>query len=339
MNTSRRPISTRRSTPLKIDTISNIAPVAPCRHQSRRAPYTRAMQFSAPLRSTPQPAANSASKRTSAGGFFLRGLGVILPSVLTIWILVAAFRFVDTNIAAPINAGLRLGIASFVDERSGPFAPTEFQLSEERLRAERLRLDASDAAVQSRVIRSNIDAWWAARWYLDLTGLALAIVTVYILGRLVGGYIGRRLLRAFEAGLLTVPGIRSVYPALKQVVEFLFGSENKKLQFNRVVMIEYPRPGLWQMGLVTGDATPEITATCGDAVTVFVPNSPAPFSGWTVTVPRTDVREIPITVDEALRYLVSAGVVSAGTGPAGANKAHGSVERSRENGPASAAGN
>jgi uncharacterized membrane protein len=93
------------------------------------------------------------------------------------------------------------------------------------------------------------------------------------------------------------------------VVEFLFGGDSKKLNFNRVVMIEYPRPGLWQMGLVTGDATPEIAAACGDSVTVFVPNSPAPFSGWTVTVPRADVREIPLTVDEALRYLVSAGVV------------------------------
>jgi uncharacterized membrane protein len=109
-----------------------------------------------------------------------------------------------------------------------------------------------------------------------------------------------------------------VYPALKQVVEFLFGSENKKLNFNRVVMIEYPRPGLWQMGLVTGDATPEIVAACGDSVSVFVPNSPAPFSGWTVTVPRADVREIPISVDEALRYLVSAGVVVPGDKPVSA---------------------
>lgn len=266
------------------------------------------------------PAATTAPKRPSASGFFLRGLGVILPSVLTLWILVAAFRFVDTNIAAPINAGIRWGVAAFVDDASGPFAPTEVQLAEERARSERLRLELSESAVSHRVVRTNIDAWWAARWYLDLTGLVLAIATVYILGRLVGGYIGRRLLRAFEAGLLTVPGIRSVYPALKQVVEFLFGSENKKLQFNRVVMIEYPRPGLWQMGLVTGDATPEITATCGDSVTVFVPNSPAPFSGWTVTVPRTDVREIPITVDEALRYLVSAGVVSGGSEAAGTEK-------------------
>jgi uncharacterized membrane protein len=253
---------------------------------------------------------NATGKRGGAGRFFVRGLGVILPSVLTLWILVTAFRFVDSNIAGPINAGIRLAVSAVADAGAlAQFAPGDDQVAEEIARAQRLRLDDSRSAAVWRATRGNVDAWWEARWYLDLAGLVLAIVAVYALGRLVGGYLGRRLLAAFESGLLTVPGIRSVYPALKQVVEFLFGGDSKKLNFNRVVMIEYPRPGLWQMGLVTGDATPEIAAACGDSVTVFVPNSPAPFSGWTVTVPRADVREIPLTVDEALRYLVSAGVV------------------------------
>ncbi len=257
-----------------------------------------------------QAAEQAAGKRGGAGRCFIRGLGVILPSVLTLWILVTAFRFVDSNIAGPINAGIRLAVTAVAEGGALPqFVAGEDQIEEEIVRAERLRLDTSRGAASWRATRLNIDAWWEARWYLDLAGLVLAIVAVYVLGRLVGGYLGRRLLAAFESGLLTVPGIRSVYPALKQVVEFLFGGDSKKLNFNRVVMIEYPRPGLWQMGLVTGDATPEIVAACGDSVTVFVPNSPAPFSGWTVTVPRADVREIPLTVDEALRYLVSAGVV------------------------------
>lgn len=253
---------------------------------------------------------SSAKKGSGTSRFFLRGLGVILPSVLTLWILVAAFRFIDGNIAEPINAGIRLVVAS-ASEASGNtlFVPSAEEIRDEQARATRVRLDGSEEAARWRLVRENVANWWSARWYLDLAGLVLAILAVYILGRLVGGYLGRRLLAAFESGLLTVPGIRQVYPALKQVVEFLFGSEKKKLNFNRVVMIEYPRPGLWQMGLVTGDATPEIVAACGDAVTVFIPNSPAPFSGWTVTVPRADVREIPLTVDEALRYLVSAGVV------------------------------
>ena len=252
--------------------------------------------------------------------FFLRGLGVILPSVLTLWILVAAFRFIDGNIAEPINAGLRLAIAASADRGElGPFAPDEAMLATELARAERLRLDASPESVRWRAVRTNVADWWAARWYLDLAGLVLAIAVVYVLGRLVGGYLGRRLLALFESGLLSVPGIRSVYPALKQVVDFLFGGEKKKLNFNRVVMIEYPRPGIWSMGLVTGDAAREIRSAVGDSVTVFVPSSPTPFTGWTVTVPRGEVRELPITIDQALRYLVSAGVVVPGDAVAGAD--------------------
>ncbi len=245
--------------------------------------------------------------------FFLRGLGVILPSILTLWILVAAFRFADGNIAAPINARHRFAVAAVADGSAlKPFRPAPEAMQAEKTRVEPLRLDASDAAVRSRVVRANVTEWWEARWYLDLAGLALAIVAVSILGRSVGGYIGRRLLAAFESGMLSVPGIRSVYPALKQVVEFLFGSEQQKLSFNRVVMIEYPRPGIWSMGLVTGDAARKVRAAVGDAVTAFVPSSPTPFTGWTVAVPREQVRELPITIDEALRYLVSVGVVVPG---------------------------
>jgi uncharacterized membrane protein len=266
---------------------------------------------------TPSPVTSQPQVRSSgASRFFLRGLGVILPSVLTLWILVAAYRFIDNNIAEPINAGIRLAISASAESAPLPqFLPTSEELQAEQERAQRARQDASVDAARWRLTRESVRAWWDARWYLDFAGLVLAIVTVYILGRLVGGYLGRKLLAIFESGLLTVPGIRQVYPALKQVVEFLFGGEKKKLSFNRVVLIEYPRPGMWSMGLVTGDAAKELRATVGDSVTVFVPSSPTPFTGWTVTVPRSEVREVPLTIDEALRYLVSAGVVVPGDKP------------------------
>lgn len=266
--------------------------------------YTRG-----PMHDRPGTPAPPAHRPSGTGRFFLRGLGVILPSVLTLWLLATAFRFVDTNIAGPINSGIRLSIAA-ASMRTESFAPSDAERATERERAERLGLDASDVAVEWRTTRANVDEWWAARWYLDLAGLALAIAAVYGLGRLVGGFIGRRLLAAFESGLVSLPGIRQVYPALKQIVEFLFGGDKKaKMSFNRVVMVEYPRPGVWSMGLVTGDAAKEIRAATGDCVTVFMPSSPTPFTGWTVTVPRTDVREVDMSIDEALRYLVSAGVV------------------------------
>jgi uncharacterized membrane protein len=258
--------------------------------------------------------AADSSKRNGGGmRFFLRGLGVILPSILTLWILMAAFRFVDGNIAAPINAGLRFAVAAVADGSDlEPFRPAPEAVQAEKTRAGRLRLDASDPAVRSGVIRANVTERWEARRHLDLAGLALATVAVSILVGSAGGYIGRRLPAAFDSGMLSVPGIRSAYPALKQVVEFLLGSEQQKLSFNRVLTIECPRPRIWSMGLVTGDAAREVRAAVGDAVTVFVPSSPTPFTGWTVAVPREQVRELPITMDEALRYLVSVGVVVPG---------------------------
>ncbi len=276
-------------------------------------------------------------KRPSAGRFFFRGIGVILPSVLMLWILVAAYRFVDGNIAEPINAGVRFVVASIADSTdSREFRADEAEVVIEQARAAKLGLDSTARTAQWRLVRANVAAWWEARWWLNLVGLLLAIISVYILGRLVGGYLGRRLLAAFESGLVAVPGIRQVYPALKQIVEFLFGGERKKLAFNRVVMIEYPRSGLWSMGLVTGDAAKELVPTVGDSVTVFVPSSPTPFTGWTVSVPRGEVREVPLSIDEALRYLVSAGVVvpsGKGNGSATAAIAPETVQQSAHHTP------
>jgi uncharacterized membrane protein len=257
-----------------------------------------------------EPLAHPVVSKSPRGQFFLRGVGVVLPSVLMLWIFVAAYRFVDSNIAEPINSGLRLVVA--LSAESIPleqFLPTEAEVAAEQTRALQLRLDASASAARWTLVREHISAWWNARWYLDLVGLVIAVVAVYALGRLVGGFLGRTLLAAFEAGLLTVPGIRQVYPALKQVVEFLFGGTKKRLDFNRVVMIEYPRAGVWSMGLVTGETAPQLVATVGDSLTVFVPSSPTPFTGWIISVPKSQVHEVDLTIDEALRYLVSAGVV------------------------------
>lgn len=257
-----------------------------------------------------EPLAHPVVSKSPRGQFFLRGVGVVLPSVLMLWIFVAAYRFVDSNIAEPINSGLRLVVA--LSAESIPleqFLPTEAEVAAEQTRTLQLRLDASASAARWTLVREHISAWWNARWYLDLVGLVIAVVAVYALGRLVGGFLGRTLLAAFEAGLLTVPGIRQVYPALKQVVEFLFGGTKKRLDFNRVVMIEYPRAGVWSMGLVTGETAPQLVATVGDSLTVFVPSSPTPFTGWIISVPKSQVHEVDLTIDEALRYLVSAGVV------------------------------
>jgi uncharacterized membrane protein len=98
---------------------------------------------------------------------------------------------------------------------------------------------------------------------------------------------------------------------VKQVTDFIFaGNDDDKLKFNRVVAVEYPRKGLWSVGLVTGDTMQLIQDRAGQScVTVFVPSSPTPFTGYVITVPKQDTIDLGITIEEALRFAISGGVI------------------------------
>ncbi|MCH8823879.1 MAG: DUF502 domain-containing protein [Planctomycetes bacterium] len=240
--------------------------------------------------------------------FFVRGLVVLLPSVLTLWIMVKAYQFVDVNIADPVNAGIRFTVNSAADV----WSPLDNLLSDEQteayLEAERIATGLSDEEIKSLARARKIEDWWEARWYMRMIGIIVAIVAVYIAGRLLGGFFGRRIYRKIEGLIVAVPIFKQVYPHIKQVVDFLF-SDEQKAKFNRVVLIEYPRKGIWSIGLMTGDTMKSITKESGDAVTVFIPSSPMPATGYTITVPKKDLIDMPITVEEAMRFTISAGVL------------------------------
>ena len=107
-----------------------------------------------------------------------------------------------------------------------------------------------------------------------------------------------------------VPVFRAVYPYVKQVTDFLVGSGEPKTHFSDVVAVEYPRKGLWSVGLVTGDTMATIQDQADQScITVFVPSSPTPFTGYVITVPKDDTIDLPITIDQALRFTVSGGVI------------------------------
>ena len=243
---------------------------------------------------------------------FLRGLAVVLPSVLTLWLLVQAYRFVDRSIAAPINEGIRLGIEQL--DRRWPVLPARFDPTPSEVFAEvaatassRTPLDSDQARQQLR--EQSFKAWWNDTWYVDLIGLAVAVVAVWLAGRFVGGLLGRQIYRRLERLLTSVPVVKHVYPHVKQVVEFLI-SDERPMKFNRVVAIQYPRQGIWSLGLVTGEGLSAMRGAAGDALTIFVPSSPTPFTGYTITVPKQDAVELDLTIDEALRFVVTAGVLS-----------------------------
>lgn len=256
---------------------------------------------------TPDRTFNSDFKR-----FFLRGLVILLPTVLTLWIVVKAYQFVDNSIAEPINQSIRLGITKAIPTW-GPLQK-KFEPKQETIDAE---IQASispgveplgEAQVRARLRSENVQQWWDTHWYMDLIGFIVAVVGVYIAGVLLGGFFGRQIYRKIETVITTLPFFKQVYPYVKQIVDFLF-SDDKPIEFSRVVVVEYPRKGIWSVGFQTGGPMKSVAEEAGDSVTIFIPSSPTPFTGYTITVPRSEVRELPITVEEAIRFAVSAGVL------------------------------
>jgi uncharacterized membrane protein len=258
--------------------------------------------------------------------FFIRGLVILLPSVLTIWILVQAYRFVDQNIAEPLNRLTRLVVIQSVPVilRSPQHHPNWYVITDEELESERQRRIQTDAkplkevselsaeeisglrfSARARELRSI----WESVLPLRFFGLVMAIVLFYLAGRIFGGLIGRRIADRLERLVARIPGFKQIYPHVKQVVDFIFG--DRKLEFNRVALVQYPREGIWSLGLVTGRPPIQWTDTADeDLVTLFVPSSPTPFTGYTIAVPRDEVVEIDVTVEEAIRFSVSGGVVA-----------------------------
>lgn len=258
-------------------------------------------------------------KKRSVGSnfrkFFFRGLTILLPSVLTVWILMAGYGFVKTKIADPINAGLR-EVVLYVSRW-----PT---VLEEQIVAHQRSVEADpqwhgrwQAAGGTRDwLRHDTRRTLLARWWnrypfpLDLIGLVVAGVLIYLVGGVVGSLIGNQIYRRGERMLQKIPLIRQIYPSVKQVTDVLFGTSDQTIRFSRVVAVEYPRKGLWSVGLVTGDTMRAIADRAGDdCLTVFVPSSPTPFTGYVITVPKNDTIDLQVSIDEALRFTISGGVI------------------------------
>lgn len=243
--------------------------------------------------------------------FFLRGLAILLPSILSIWLLIAAYVFIDDTIARPINAGVREIFIRFTDYPAVDDDETvEFTTHLEPRELKRWA-KAGERERLMWVRRAKLeDIWRESLWPLNLVGVVLAVVLIYLIGGFVGSFIGRRLYHRGERMLGKVPVLRSVYPSIKQVTDFFVGERPKNLEFSRVVACEYPRKGMWSLGLVTGETMRTIEGKAGQrCMTIFIPSSPTPFTGYVITVPVADVVDLPITIDDAMRFTISGGVV------------------------------
>jgi uncharacterized membrane protein len=140
-------------------------------------------------------------------------------------------------------------------------------------------------------------------------GLVAAIAFFVCAGWFATNFLGRTLIGVSEYFLDRMPVIRSLYGAIKQLFETVMAS--KSTAFREVVMVEFPRPGAWVLGFVTGDTNAEIGRRTGPGhVNVFVPTAPLPTQGFLLFLPRTELRYLNMKVDDALKMIVSGGIVA-----------------------------
>lgn len=140
-------------------------------------------------------------------------------------------------------------------------------------------------------------------------GLVLTVFVIYLVGLLGGNFIGRRVVKKMDDLALSIPLVKSVYGSARQLIETFYSSANRT--FEAVVLVEYPRRGLYTVGLITAPTEGELQdRTPGDMVNVFIPTTPNPTSGVLVLVRRDEVIRVEMSVEEALRFVVSGGIVS-----------------------------
>ncbi len=140
-------------------------------------------------------------------------------------------------------------------------------------------------------------------------GLLLVIVFLTLAGWSARNLFGRFLLRTSEALLARMPVVSGIYATLKQVFHTAMAGGSRA--FREVVLLEYPRPGLWVMGFVTGSTQGEVQARLpSETVSVFVPTTPNPTSGFLLFVPRRDLVVLDMSVEEAIKLVVSAGMIT-----------------------------
>ena len=140
-------------------------------------------------------------------------------------------------------------------------------------------------------------------------GVILTLVVVLVTGILAANIIGQRLILFWEGILGRIPVVKSIYYSVKQVSDTLFSSNGQA--FRKALLIQYPRQGIWTIAFMTGIPGGDVaTHLRGDYVSVYVPTTPNPTSGFFLMLPKKDLIELDMSVDEALKYIISMGVVS-----------------------------
>ena len=201
---------------------------------------------------------------------FVRGLLIVLPAIITFWLLRILFGAVSGNVTPWVLRALAAGGVSWMND-------------------------------------------WHARFIVPLIGLVLTVLLIYLIGLIAANLVGQRVLSWFEGGVLRVPFVKSIYGGARQLLD-AFGSGGKGT-FTRVVLVQYPRAGVFTVGFVTSEVRVEMPMGDGfvSSVMVFLPTTPNPTSGWLAIVPERDLLEFDLSIEEGVKLIVSGGIVTPAT--------------------------
>ncbi|UUO05823.1 DUF502 domain-containing protein [Blastopirellula sp. J2-11] len=259
----------------------------------------------------------------------LRGLGLVLPPLLTVLILIWVLTTVQNYVLMPVESTARYVVSMAIrdvrqtmpdakpgDETAmldnqvyhrtanGNWIP-EYVYTTVQDNLHDQPIPYSGAAIYQEYVQIR----FLQRRYTIPSLLCIFVLILYFTGKFVAIGVGRILWTASERQILhRLPVVRNVYSSVKQVTDFLLN--DRELEFTRVVAVEYPRKGIWSLGFVTSESLLDIRSVANEPVmTVLIPTSPMPATGFTVNVKKSETVDLNISLDQALQFIVSCGVV------------------------------
>ena len=146
------------------------------------------------------------------------------------------------------------------------------------------------------------------RWFTFPLLLLVLFSVLFFVGRFLAAGVGRMFVNFFERAITSLPVVRNLYSSVKQMTDFVL--TERELGFTRVVAVEYPRPGIWVLAFVTSESMPTLERATGEEISaLFLPTSPMPMAGFSVNCRKSDLIDLDMTIDQAVQYIVSCGVV------------------------------
>ncbi|MEM6726966.1 MAG: DUF502 domain-containing protein [Pseudomonadota bacterium] len=214
---------------------------------------------------------------------FLTGLVVIAPIGLTLWLIWTVVGWIDGFVLPLIPEGWTPDV--LLRRLLGPWVR---------------ELLGIEGAIDPSFTPTSIRG----------VGVVIFLIFTVLVGWIAKGFIGRSLLRWAESIVEGIPVVRSIYGGVKQIAETVFNQEDTS--FERACLIEYPRKGIWAIGFISTDAKGEIAKNNqadSDLISVFVPTTPNPTSGFLLFFPKADIVELDMSVEDAAKLVISAGLV------------------------------